>query len=50
LLAAPVLVAYQKPGQFSIGLLVTGLICLFIITGSIIVSKRGGFKRIPFEV
>jgi K(+)-stimulated pyrophosphate-energized sodium pump len=50
LLAAPVLVAYQKPGQFSLGLIVTGIICLAIITGSIIVSKRGGFKKVPFEI
>jgi K(+)-stimulated pyrophosphate-energized sodium pump len=45
LLAAPVLIAYQKPGQFSWGLVLTGVICLIIITGSVIVSKRGGFKR-----
>ncbi len=45
LLAAPVLIAYQKPGQFSLGLILTGVICLIIITGSVIVSKRGGFKR-----
>jgi K(+)-stimulated pyrophosphate-energized sodium pump len=45
LLAAPVLIAYQKPGQFSIGLVATGAICLAIITGSVIVSKRGGFKK-----
>lgn len=47
LLAAPVLIAYQKPGQFSFGLVLTGVICLAIITGSVIVSKRGGFKRPP---
>ena len=47
LLAAPVLIAYQKPGQFSLGLVLTGVICLAIITGSVIVSKRGGFKRPP---
>ena len=45
LLAAPVLIAYQKPGQFSWGLVLTGVICLSIITVSVIVSKRGGFKR-----
>jgi K(+)-stimulated pyrophosphate-energized sodium pump len=48
LLAAPVLVAYQKPGQFSIGLVVTGIICLAIIICSIIFSKRGGFNKYPF--
>ncbi len=47
LLAAPVLIAYQKPGHFSWGLVLTGVVCLVIITGSIIVSKRGGFKRPP---
>jgi K(+)-stimulated pyrophosphate-energized sodium pump len=45
LLAAPVLIAYQKPGEFSLGLMATGAICLAIITGSIIVSKRGGFNK-----
>ena len=45
LLAAPVLIAYQKPGEFSWGLVATGLICLAIITVSIVVSKRGGFAK-----
>jgi K(+)-stimulated pyrophosphate-energized sodium pump len=45
LLAAPVLIAYQKPGTISYGLIATGLICLGIITGAIIFSKRGGFKK-----
>ena len=47
LLAAPVLIAYQKPGEFSPGLVLTGVICLIIVTGSVIVYKRGGFKRPP---
>jgi K(+)-stimulated pyrophosphate-energized sodium pump len=50
LLAAPVLVAYQKPGEFSVGLIIRGINCLAIIIGAIIVSKRGGFKYRPFEV
>ncbi|MEI7830214.1 MAG: sodium-translocating pyrophosphatase [Prolixibacteraceae bacterium] len=45
LLAAPVLIAYQKPGQISAGLIITGIISLAIVTVSVIVSKRGGFKR-----
>jgi K(+)-stimulated pyrophosphate-energized sodium pump len=45
LLAAPVLVAYQKPGEFSMGLVTTGVICLAIITGAILISKRGGLKK-----
>jgi K(+)-stimulated pyrophosphate-energized sodium pump len=49
LLAAPVLVAYQKPGEFSMGLITTGVICLAIITGSIIVSKRGGIKKVNHD-
>lgn len=49
LLAAPVLIAYQKPGQTSIGMIVTGVICLAIIVGAIAYSKNGGFKKIPFE-
>jgi len=49
LLAAPVLIAYQKPGQTSIGMIVTGVICLAIIVGAIAYSKNGGFKQIPFE-
>ncbi len=49
LLAAPVLIAYQKPGVFSSGLVATGVICLLIITMAIMFSKRGGFKKVPFE-
>jgi K(+)-stimulated pyrophosphate-energized sodium pump len=45
LLAAPVLIAYQRPGQISVGLIITGIVCLAIVTVSVIVSKRGGFKR-----
>lgn len=48
LLAAPILVAYQKPGQFSVGLFITGLVCLAIIVVAIIYSKRGGFKKHVF--
>ncbi len=47
LLAAPVLIAYQKPGHFSWGLVLTGVVCFIIIAGSVVVSKRGGFKRPP---
>jgi K(+)-stimulated pyrophosphate-energized sodium pump len=49
LLAAPVNIAYQKPGQTSVGLFITGLVCFVIIVGAITFSKRGGFKKIPFE-
>ena len=49
LLAAPVIIAYQKPGQASVGMLITGVICLAIIVGAITFSKRGGFKKVPFE-
>jgi len=35
----------QYSGKFSIGLMATGAICLAIITGSVIISKRGGFKK-----
>lgn len=45
LLAAPVLIAYQRPGHISVGLVITGIVCLAIVTMSVIVSKRGGFKR-----
>lgn len=45
LLAAPVLIAYQKPGNISAGMIITGVICLVVIIGSIIFSKRGGFRR-----
>jgi K(+)-stimulated pyrophosphate-energized sodium pump len=49
LLAAPVIIAYQKPGQASIGMFVTGVVCLVLIIGAITFSKRGGFKKEPFE-
>jgi K(+)-stimulated pyrophosphate-energized sodium pump len=49
LLAAPVLIAYQKPGQVSLGTFITGVVCLVIIIGAIMFSKRGGFKKVPFE-
>lgn len=45
LLAAPVLIAYQKPGIFSVGMIITGILCMGVIIGSIIFSKRGGFKK-----
>jgi K(+)-stimulated pyrophosphate-energized sodium pump len=49
LLAAPVIIAFQKPGQTSVGLFITGIICLAVIIGSITFSKRGGFRKVPFE-
>jgi K(+)-stimulated pyrophosphate-energized sodium pump len=49
LLAAPVIIAYQKPGHVSVGTFITGVICLVIIIGAIMFSKRGGFKKVPFE-
>jgi K(+)-stimulated pyrophosphate-energized sodium pump len=49
LLAAPVLIVYQIPGQTSAGMIASGFICLMIIVGSIIFSQRGGFKKQPFE-
>ena len=49
LLCAPVLIVYQKPGQASVGLFLTGLLCFVIIVGAIVFSKRGGFKKVPFE-
>jgi len=49
LLAAPVLIVYQIPGQTSAGMIASGFICLLIIVGSIIFSKRGGFKKQPLE-
>jgi K(+)-stimulated pyrophosphate-energized sodium pump len=49
LLAAPVLIVYQKPGQTTLGMVLTGLVCLLIIIGSITFSKRGGFKKKIFE-
>jgi K(+)-stimulated pyrophosphate-energized sodium pump len=45
LLAAPVIIAYQKPGHESLGMFITGVICLGIIIGAITFSKRGGFKK-----
>ena len=50
LLAAPVIIAYQKPGHTSAGMFITGVICLSLIIGAIIYSKRGGFKKVPFVV
>jgi K(+)-stimulated pyrophosphate-energized sodium pump len=49
LLAAPVIIAYQKPGHVSVGTFISGVICLVIIVGAIMFSKRGGFKKVPFE-
>jgi K(+)-stimulated pyrophosphate-energized sodium pump len=49
LLAAPVIIAYQKPGHTSIGMFITGVICLAIIVAAITFSKRGGFKKPVFE-
>jgi K(+)-stimulated pyrophosphate-energized sodium pump len=49
LLAAPVLIAYQKPGTFSVGMIITGVVCAVIIIGAITFSKRGGFKKQVFE-
>jgi K(+)-stimulated pyrophosphate-energized sodium pump len=49
LLAAPVIIAYQKPGQESVGMFITGIVCLVIIIGAITFSKRGGFKKEVFE-
>jgi K(+)-stimulated pyrophosphate-energized sodium pump len=48
LLAAPVLIAYQKPGPLATGMIITGVIAGIIIVGSILFSKRGGFKKHPF--
>ncbi|MGD0341029.1 MAG: sodium-translocating pyrophosphatase [Bacteroidales bacterium] len=49
LLCAPVLIVYQIPGHTSAGMIVSGFVCLIIIVGSIIFSKRGGFKKQIFE-
>jgi lipopolysaccharide export LptBFGC system permease protein LptF len=49
LLAAPVIIAYQKPGHATVGMFITGAICLAIIVVSITFSKRGGFKKQAFE-
>jgi len=48
LLAAPVIIAYQKPGNVSVGMFITGVFCLVIIIVAIMFSKRGGFKKQPF--
>jgi K(+)-stimulated pyrophosphate-energized sodium pump len=48
LLSAPVIIAYQKPGHASVGMFITGAICLTIIIGAITFSKRGGFKKEVF--
>ena len=48
LLAAPVIIAYQKPGHASVGMFITGVMCLVIIIGAITFSKRGGFKKEVF--
>jgi K(+)-stimulated pyrophosphate-energized sodium pump len=48
LLSAPVLIAFQKPGMVSVGMIITGSITGVIIIGAIIFSKRGGFKKQPF--
>jgi K(+)-stimulated pyrophosphate-energized sodium pump len=50
LLAAPVIIAYQKPGHISVGMIFTSLFCLVIIVGAIMFSKRGGFKKPHFEL
>ena len=49
LLCAPVLVVYQLPGQSQAGMITSGFFCIAIIVGSILFSKRGGFKKQPFE-
>ena len=49
LLAAPVIIAYQKPGHASVGMFITGVICLTLIIVAITFSKRGGFKKQLFE-
>ncbi|MDP4228458.1 MAG: sodium/proton-translocating pyrophosphatase, partial [Bacteroidota bacterium] len=46
LLCAPVLVAYH---QTDAGMITTAIICAVIIAGSVMFSKRGGFKSKPFE-
>ena len=50
LLAAPVIIAYQKPGNVSVGMFMTGVFCLVIIVVAIMFSKRGGFKKPHFEL
>jgi K(+)-stimulated pyrophosphate-energized sodium pump len=50
LLAAPVIIAYQKPGNISVGMFMTGVFCLVIIVVAIMFSKRGGFKKPHFEL
>ena len=50
LLSAPVLIAYQKTGTTTRGMILTGAFCTLVIIGSIIFSKRGGFKKKPAEI
>ncbi len=50
LLAAPVIIAFQKPGNVSAGMFITGIICLAVIVGSIIFSKKGGFRKQAIEI
>jgi len=45
LLAAPVIITFQKPGNISVGMIATSLLCLAIIIRAIIFSKRGGFRK-----
>ncbi len=40
LLAAPVIMAFRKPGHLSAGLVLTGIVCLIVIIGAIAYSKR----------
>jgi K(+)-stimulated pyrophosphate-energized sodium pump len=49
LLCAPVLVVYQMPGHQHAGMIIAGFVCLLIIVESFMFSKRGGFKKQPFE-
>ena len=49
LLCAPVLVVYEMPGHPHAGMIAAGVLCLAIIVVSIRFSKRGGFKKQPFE-
>ncbi len=44
LLAAPVLVQLQWKGT-NIGMIITGIICLLVVAGSVLYSKRGGFGK-----
>ncbi|MCE5345061.1 MAG: sodium-translocating pyrophosphatase [Bacteroidales bacterium] len=49
LLCAPVLVVYEMPGHSHAGMIVSGILCLAIIVGSIMFSKKGGFRNQTFE-